>query len=112
MVKFIFALICIHSFTAFAADAPDRSGTYQCKCEGGFCEPDYSFSYDQKTQFVTGEGPAWKVSGYVMRQEAKKTGAVYLTVPSAATFSADTITFSEDGKVTARGGQFSCVRQN
>ncbi len=108
MRYWLVAFICLNSFCLFAADEPDVSGDYQCTREGSQCDPDYAFSYDSKTQFVTGEGPSWKVSGYVIRQEAKKTGNVYLVLPEAISLSKEVITFWADGKVSSRDGQFTC----
>lgn len=110
MKLFVMFAVLSSSFL-FGADAPDRSGKYLCKCDTIHCEndPSYTFVYDQKTQFLSGEGPSWKVSGYAMRQESKVTGVVFLILPAAISFSRETVVFSADGRVSARGGSYLCT---
>jgi hypothetical protein len=52
-------------------------------------------NYEPKIQFLEIEGPKWKYSGHVTRQESKVTGAVYITVPGSYSFGPTTIEVKE-----------------
>lgn len=97
-----------------ADESADRSGTFECQCSTSFCTYDEGFriTYDKDRQFITAEGPSWKYSGYVTRQESKTTGAIYLVLPRGYTVmsSQHLFTLQPDGEVRLDGEDLTCKR--